>query len=247
MTERHVPAADEGAWETALGRFVSAWRRGERPDLDPFLPAGPAPAGLLLEMVHADLDYRLKAGLPARVEDYLGRFPVLNEPGVLLELLFAEYSLRRRAEPDLTPDEYFRRFPAHGDALRDHLAGESSTGPFEVATPPGPAAVNEPPEVPGYVLGALLDKGGMGIVYRARDATLGRPLAVKLLQARYRGVPDLVRRFLEEARLTAQLAHPGVPPVHAAGTAADGSPFLAMKLVKGRTLAKLLAARGCGP
>src|SRR5205085_12488635 len=54
------------------------------------------------------------------------------------------------------------------------------------------------------------------------------------------GRPAAARRFLDEARITGQLQHPNVPAVHAVGELADGRPFLAMKLIKGRTLDDLL-------
>src|SRR5262249_23061914 len=59
----------------------------------------------------------------------------------------------------------------------------------------------------------------------------------------YRGEPEMERRFREEAQITGQLQHPGIPPVHEVGTLPDGRPFLAMKLIKGRTLAQLLHER----
>ena len=51
----------------------------------------------------------------------------------------------------------------------------------------------------------------------------------------------MVRRFVEEAQIAGQLQHPGIVPVYELGTLADGRPYFAMKLVKGRTLADLLA------
>jgi eukaryotic-like serine/threonine-protein kinase len=109
---------------------------------------------------------------------------------------------------------------------------------------PQPAAAGEPPGRAGrYRLEGELARGGMGAVYRAVDPELGRPLAVKVLLPCHAGQPALEARFLEEARVTAQLQHPGIPPVHELGQLADGRPFLAMRLVKGRTLAELLAAR----
>jgi len=82
----------------------------------------------------------------------------------------------------------------------------------------------------------------MGVVYDAVDVSLNRPVAVKTLVPG-RGSPEAARRFLVEAGITARLPHPGVPPVHAVGTLADGRPFLAMKLIRGQTLAALLAER----
>jgi serine/threonine-protein kinase len=83
----------------------------------------------------------------------------------------------------------------------------------------------------------------MGVVYRVFDADLQRRLAVKVLQAKHRGRPDLENRFLEEAQLTGQLQHPGIAPVHQVGRLADGRPFFAMKLIQGRTLAALVHER----
>ena len=86
-------------------------------------------------------------------------------------------------------------------------------------------------------------RGGMGAVFRAYDPDLGRDLAVKVLLEQHRGRPELVRRFMEEARVGGRLQHPGVAPVHDVGRLADERPFFAMKLVEGRTLELLLRQR----
>jgi Tfp pilus assembly protein PilF/serine/threonine protein kinase len=83
----------------------------------------------------------------------------------------------------------------------------------------------------------------MGAVWRADDPDLQRALAVKVLLANHAGRPDLEKRFLDEARLTGQLQHPGIPPVHEIGRLEDGRPFFAMKLIEGRTLDLLLKER----
>jgi len=94
-----------------------------------------------------------------------------------------------------------------------------------------------------FQLGEELARGGMGVVYRARDDSLGRDVAVKVLHEQYL-VDSLVgQRFLDEARITAQLQHPGIPPVFEVGRLADDRPYLAMKLIKGRTLEELLKER----
>jgi serine/threonine-protein kinase len=109
-----------------------------------------------------------------------------------------------------------------------------------------PAAVVAPPlpdRLCPYQLGEEIARGGMGAVLRVRDSYLGRDLAVKVLLEKHRGRPDLFRRFLEEAQITGQLQHPGIPPVHEIGRLPDGRPYLAMKLIEGRTLAQLLHER----
>jgi predicted ribosomally synthesized peptide with SipW-like signal peptide len=80
----------------------------------------------------------------------------------------------------------------------------------------------------------------MGVVYRAHDPSVGRDVAVKVLHDNLRGQPEAVRRFLDEAQITGRLQHPGVPAVFEIGELQDRSPFLAMKLIEGRTLADLI-------
>src|SRR5579864_7656009 len=87
-----------------------------------------------------------------------------------------------------------------------------------------------------YTLGKEIDRGGMGIIYRATDTVLGREVAVKVLQEKYGALSEAALRFAFEARITGQLQHPSIPPVHDLGTLSDGRPFLAMKLIKGKTL-----------
>jgi serine/threonine protein kinase len=132
----------------------------------------------------------------------------------------------------------FRRIDA---AVVELLPGLRTAPDVGVTTPVAPAA--DPPEVPGYELAGEVGRGGMGVVYRARDLALDRDVAVKLLQDRYPADSPVARRFTDEARITAQLQHPCVPAVYRVGALADSRPFLAMKLIKGRTLAALLGER----
>ncbi|HYH64096.1 MAG TPA: serine/threonine-protein kinase [Urbifossiella sp.] len=105
----------------------------------------------------------------------------------------------------------------------------------EPATPPGgPLA---PP--PGYELLGILGRGGMGVVYRARQVALKRDVALKVMQAGGPAADDLHQRFLAEAEAVAAINHPGVVQVHDFGTW-DGRPFLALELCTGGTLAQSL-------
>lgn len=94
------------------------------------------------------------------------------------------------------------------------------------------------PTIPGYAITGELARGGMGLVYAANDLTLEREVAIKTLLP---GAP--ADRFETESKITARLPHPGIPPVHALGRLDDGSPYLVMKLIRGRTLADLLKER----
>jgi serine/threonine protein kinase len=84
-----------------------------------------------------------------------------------------------------------------------------------------------------YELVEAVGRGGMGVVYRARDRELDREVAIKVLD-----LPDasLATRLRREARVLARLEHPGIVPVHDVGELADGRAFYVMKLVRGQRL-----------
>ncbi|MBI3845443.1 MAG: tetratricopeptide repeat protein [Planctomycetes bacterium] len=92
------------------------------------------------------------------------------------------------------------------------------------------------------VLGEIA-RGGMGVIMRGHDVDLGRDVAIKVLREDHASKPDVVQRFVEEAQIGGQLQHPGIVPVYELGQRADQRPFFTMKLVKGKTLAALLADR----
>ena len=94
---------------------------------------------------------------------------------------------------------------------------------------------------PGSRLGAyeilsLIGAGGMGEVYRARDARLGRDVAIKVLPAHVASDPQLRERFEREARAVAALNHPHICTLHDVGQQ-DGIDFLVMEYLEGQTLA----------
>jgi serine/threonine protein kinase len=91
-----------------------------------------------------------------------------------------------------------------------------------------------------YRIVERIASGGMGTVYLAEDSVLGRRVALKILD-----VPEasgeLAARLLREAKILARLEHPGIVPVHDAGTVADGRVFYSMKLVEGQRLDRLVS------
>jgi serine/threonine protein kinase len=95
-----------------------------------------------------------------------------------------------------------------------------------------------------YEIGAMIGQGGFSIVYRAHDKVLDRPLAIKVLRSRYLHHRALSARFVAESKITAQLQHPAIPPVYSVGLLDVKRPYIAMKLVEGRTLGDLLTTKG---
>jgi outer membrane protein assembly factor BamB len=97
--------------------------------------------------------------------------------------------------------------------------------------------------VAGYEVGALVGRGGMGEVYRARDMRLERPVALKLLVEQFTDDEGFRERLLRESRLAASLDHPNVIPIYDAGEA-DGRLFIAMRFVDGKDLKAVLRREG---
>ncbi len=128
-----------------------------------------------------------------------------------------------------------------------------TAAPADATRTVGPPAATPADGTVGYPLPAGYDQpeplgeGGMGVVCRARDLELDREVAIKTLQPRYVGAASAAAQFVREAKITARLQHPGIPPVHDIGTLPDGRPYMVMKLIRGRTLSELLKERGSGP
>lgn len=93
-----------------------------------------------------------------------------------------------------------------------------------------------------YRVEALLGQGGMGVVYRARDLKLQRPVALKLLPANLTSDQDRRKRFLLEARAAARISHPAIAQVYDVDEH-EGTIFIAMELIEGKTIHKLIEHR----
>jgi len=92
-----------------------------------------------------------------------------------------------------------------------------------------------------YHIESLIGEGGFGQVYRAHHVGLGRPTAIKVLDARH-ATGDFQKRFVREARAVARLDHAGCVRVFDHGQTDDGAFFLAMELLEGPTLASALGS-----
>jgi YVTN family beta-propeller protein len=102
-------------------------------------------------------------------------------------------------------------------------------------------------ELGGYRIDAVAGQGGMGVVYRATQLALGRPVALKVIAADFAGNVDFRNRFKSEAQLAASIDHPNVVPIFETGEA-DGTLYLAMRYVEGTDLRALVErAQGLDP
>jgi serine/threonine protein kinase/mono/diheme cytochrome c family protein len=169
------------------------------------------------------------------------------------ELLLRWRELRRQGQP-CSAEALCAEHPDLTDELRHHieaveamerrlgpvLAGPLLDGqPTTVVTTDGTAPrVADAPTVPGYELLDVLGEGGMGVVYRARQTSLKRVVALKMVRA---GTPpDQQARFRVEAEALAHARHPNIIEIYEIGEAA-GRPYFTMELVEGGSLARPLA------
>jgi serine/threonine-protein kinase len=260
MSARSTPALPSEVrdrLERVLERFEDDWRAGRQPVLEEYLEgSGPERQALLIELVHADLHYRLGRGEAIRVESYLQRYPeLMAEPTVVVDLIVAEHALRRQREPGLGVDEYLTRFPHCREGLLQRLAGAADSGPGK-HTVPGEEPATQPtpplpdgtsiPQVPGYEVLEELGRGGMGVVYKARQKLLNRLVALKMILSGSLAGPEERVRFLAEAESIAAVRHPSIVQVFDFGTHA-GMPFFSLELCEGGSLANRLAGHPLPP
>jgi serine/threonine protein kinase/WD40 repeat protein len=114
----------------------------------------------------------------------------------------------------------------------------AATLTFTGAGAGAPAPV-PPPEVPGYDVGRVVGRGGMGVVFEARDRKLQRTVALKMILLGPHAGPKELSRFRQEAEAVARLQHPGIVQIYEVGESPTG-PFLALEYVAGGSLAERL-------
>jgi len=243
MASGDLPGAQWIECERHFRRFEAAWQGGAVPALEDFLPVeqGEFRETVMRELVHLDLEFRLRAGLGARVEDYLSRYPQLRDSQeILLELIEEEYALRQETDGELSPTEYAVRFPPLAVELSRRLSGVQ----------PAPTSIQHSnrsrnseapiPQVPGCEILEVIGRGGMGVVYKARHLALDRMVAVKMLRAGIGADDEDRRRFQNEVRAAALLQHPNIIQIHEVG-AIDGQPYCLLEYLPRGTLQNRLA------
>jgi WD40 repeat protein/tRNA A-37 threonylcarbamoyl transferase component Bud32 len=257
---RHVLQLSDADWsalERIVGRFEEAWRRGERPAIDDYLPPDPGMrAAVQIELMYAEFELRLSAGEPARAEDYLDRDAEWSrDRDVIWELIATECRFRRAREPELALSDYLTRFPEFRDRLLDiwedvpdsRVVTRTDTGgsphhvPLESGAVPGGREWSEPAALGKFELLGMIGRGAFGIVYRARDTELDRVVALKVPRPGDLASREETERFLREARNAARLQHPGIVSIYEAGRIGDTC-YLACELIQGPTLEDDLAA-----
>jgi tetratricopeptide (TPR) repeat protein len=254
--------------ERAIKQFQDAWANGAKPKIDDLLPADePDRSASLRALVQLELRWRLEAGEPARIEEYLQRYPQIASPDTVLALIETEYRQRRAAEPALVLADYLDRFPQHRSDLLARLGDPIVTATFNAnatrtanrdemdtllpgglhgatqsATEPaidGFLSERERPLLPGYELLRVLGRGGMGVVYMARQTGLNRLVGLKMVLSGAHASSEQLSRFRAEAKSVARLQHPNIVQIYEVGEH-NGLPYFSMEFVDGGSLAQKL-------
>jgi tetratricopeptide (TPR) repeat protein len=164
--------------------------------------------------------------------EWLGKYPALSaDPALAAEIVYHEFVLRQELGEAPDWDEYLRQSPPLAAMLQ--LLRQADQLVEQAFAPTAPAT---PPERFGnYELLEPIGRGGMGVVYKARQLGLDRTVAVKVIRADTHPGEEERKRFDREARAVALLSHPHIVQIHEVGEA-GGQPFLVLEFVAGGSL-----------
>ncbi len=215
----------------------------------------PSRADRLVDRLCDEFESHWRSDEPPEIEEYLSRAPSSNHRELLSQLLGIELHWRRQREDELDAEEYHRRFPQDAELLNRelHATGGSTENldgdPGETLGVDGVVTIPSGADALGrfgnYDLLGEIGCGGMGVVYRARQRSADRIVALKLIRRdRLAVLPrdtqtGLIQRFQQEGQTAAQLDHDHIVTVYEVGEV-EGQPFFSMRLVDGLSVSDVL-------
>src|SRR6516162_8751742 len=187
-----LPAALVHAVDRACDDFEAAWAAGARPRIEDYLTRVPDPGrlALLAALLATELEQRRGRGERPDPPEYHDRFS--EQAGLIDSLFGAEAAMTHAGRPAAGPVATWAGLPAPAD--RDG-AGGGPDGAGPARWPPRPF-----PAVVGYAIEGELGRGGMGVVYLARQDLLGRACALKMILVGAHAGPEVAARFRAEAQ-----------------------------------------------
>ena len=208
--------------DEACDRFEAAWRTGDRPRIEDFLgeTTGSDRRVLLRHLLAVELDHRNGLGESPEPSEYRGRF--VGHEG-LIDSVFAALARRSKEGGGPLADTLVVRKAGVGSWL-----GSESSPPSDVF-----------PDVPGTEILSELGRGGMGVVYKARQVRLNRLCALKMILPGQHTGEHFRARFQAEAETIARLRHPNIVQIYGIGDH-EGRPYFEMEYIEGGSLARRL-------
>ncbi|MBX7104224.1 MAG: protein kinase [Gemmataceae bacterium] len=183
-----------------------------------------------------EFEQALRAGGSATAADYWTRGEAAGRPELLEELVAIEIDYYLSRGDAIRVEEYLSRYPIAEKAVRTAFA-ITRVRPETRQTAPNPQVGL--PNVERFLIERELGRGGMGVVYLARQPTLNRRVALKMLRSHDTASPEQKARFEIEGELLARLQHPNIVRVYEYGDR-GGLAYLAMELVDGGSLSDRL-------
>jgi eukaryotic-like serine/threonine-protein kinase len=182
-----------------------------------------------IDQICLEFEKSWKSGTRPQIKAHLGNTAGTERSVLLSELLLLDLDYRRHLGEQPTAEEYRARFPTN-DRLIDAI--------FERVPPPLTA-----PPFPGvkvryfgdYELLEEIARGGMGVVYKARQISLNRQVALKMILAGHLASSETLKRFHAEAEAAANLQHPNIVAIHEVGEH-EGLPYFSMDYIAGSNL-----------
>jgi hypothetical protein len=224
------------------------WPRGQRLPAEAYLEQFPtlkADEEAAVDLIYSEALVREELGEAVRPEEYAGRFPqyaaALHRQFALHQLLQGD-SLPKTGTPETPPLSSPEVEPPH-DAAGDQ---PEDTVKIVDSSPPPAGDGTAWPTVPGYEILGKLGSGGMGVVYKARQLSVNRDVALKMLRDDAFADPEDRARFRKEAEDVARLVHPHIVRVYDSGEH-RGRPFFSMEQVDGDSLDRKLAGTPLPP
>jgi serine/threonine protein kinase/formylglycine-generating enzyme required for sulfatase activity len=215
-------------------------------------PALPLSQDAQIDRVADDFERRWRSGERPRIEECLNGVDRSARSALLHELIALEVELRRAAGESVVADEYHQRFPDDASAVEIAFGRPSQPTPASTMTAlrddsvghheGNGGEVEEVPKTLGrYEIRGLLGKGGFGRVYLAYDTRLGRLVAIKAPKRGRFTSTEQIDAFVHEARMAAQLKHPGLLVVHDVQEYEDGA-YIVEEYIDGHNLADWAAS-----